>query len=438
MSLSTDQCNRLSEFLFRRVPDFDKELAKDRFPISNTYNGLYPTGTWPSETGVTHTWDRVHVTRPDDDGCWESLASFDQDPCAPLCDPQRVTLGWGSTRNTYTRYHRDYVTPVFCYDQLRNIEMATQQLSAIIEALKELPNNIVSDFLRLYSLRSANQIYICDDEFSTVTVSDSIFTNQCSRVNLGSTANLPNSKLTMQYLEHYAPTLFYQGYFNKQFAPDSKFTMFTDISTVTELCNANPALTQMYNSADFQKGGQYFKLGAMRGCGDFLFKIDPTPLRFQHIGSGVLQRIQPYQNVAATLGKKPVFDPNYELAEYQMYHVYNAAARQVFVGDTSPVSPDMPFLSRNLMGKWGWKMPDYFKAIDPNSGSLCEFDNVKKNKGFFLGEYELGVKTLFPEIEMCIIAKRESTPVANVPRVAAANSMIYQTLTPYNSFCEES
>jgi hypothetical protein len=176
----------------------------------------------------------------------------------------------------------------------------------------------------------------------------------------------------------------------------------------------------------------------MRGCGDFLFKIDPTPLRFQHIGSGVLQRIQPYQNVAATLGKKPVFDPNYELAEYQMYHVYNAAARQVFVGDTSPVSPDMPFLSRNLMGKWGWKMPDYFKAIDPNSGSLCEFDNVKKNKGFFLGEYELGVKTVYPEIEMCIIAKRESTPVANVPRVAAANSMIYQTLTTYNSFCEES
>jgi hypothetical protein len=176
MSLSTDQCNRLSEFLFRRVPDFDKELAKDRFPISNTYNGLYPTGTWPSETGVTHTWDRVHVTRPDDDGCWESLASFDQDPCAPLCDPQRVTLGWGSTRNTYTRYNRDYVTPVFCYDQLRNIEMATQQLSAIIDGLKELPNNIVSDFLRLYSLRSANQIYICDDEFSTVTVSDSIFT----------------------------------------------------------------------------------------------------------------------------------------------------------------------------------------------------------------------------------------------------------------------
>lgn len=428
----------MSEFLFRRLPDWDLELARDRYPFSYTYNGLYQTGTWPDQTGVTHTWDRVHVTRADDDGCWESLASFDTDPCAPLCDPQRVTMGWGSTRNTYSRFHRDYVTPVFCYDQLRNIEMATQQLAAIVTGLKEQPDAIVSDFLRLYSLRSANVIYICDDNFNTVTVSDSIFTNQCSRVNLGSTSNLPGSKLTMQYLNHYLPQLFYNGYFDKQFIPDGKLTMFTDISTMLELCNANPALTQMYNAADFTKGGKYFQFGAMMGCGSHLFKVDPTPLRFQHIGGGVLQRIYPYQNTAATVGKKPVFDPNYELAEYQMYHVYNKATRQVFVGDTSPVSPDMPFLARNLMGKWTWKMPDYFKAIDPNTGSLCEFDNVKKNKGFFLGEFELGVKTIYPEIEMNIIAKRESTPVANVPRVSAANSMIYQTLTPYNSFCEES
>jgi len=83
-------------------------------------------------------------------------------------------------------------------------------------------------------------------------------------------------------------------------------------------------------------------------------------------------------------------------------------------------------------------MPDFFRMMDPNSGSLCEFDNVKKNKGFFLGEYEMGVKTIYPEIEMNIIALRESTPSANVPRVAAANPMIYQSLTPYNSFCEES
>ena len=123
-----------------------------------------------------------------------------------------------------------------------------------------------------------------------------------------------------------------------------------------------------------------------------------------------------------------------------MYHVYNRAARQVYVGDITSVNDTMKFgLARSLMGKWSWKNPDYFKALDINTGTVCEYDNIKKNKGFFLGEFEMGIKTIYPEIEMIIIAEREPSGVVNVPRVAADVAMTtYQDLTPYNTLCEDS
>jgi hypothetical protein len=438
----------MNEYLFRRVPDFDKELAKDRYPFAYTYAGLYPTESWPSFTGTEHTWDKLHVTRPDDDGCWDQMdaSTSSGGHCAvqAMCDPQRVTLGWGSTRSTYVKYHRDYTTPPFCYDRLRHIEEAVAQVGAIIDGLKELPDQIISDFIRLLSLRQSDYIYVCGSALTRVATTASMFTGNCTILDLGSASYIPTSKLTMQYLEHYAPQLMYQGYFRKEFIPDGKFLLMGDISTFQELGAANPALSNMYNAADFSKGGKFFQYGAMMGCGNYLFKVDATPLRFASLGSGKFKRLWPYQNTAATIGKKPVFDPEYENAAYQLYHVYNRQARTVYTGSMESVNPDMPFMKRGLMGKWSWKSPDAFQSRDPNTGTVCTIYNDKKNKGYFLGEYEMGSKTTNPEVEFWIIALRESQPVADVPRAASItwptslSGGQYQTLTPYNSFCDES
>src|SRR4051794_39940719 len=99
-------CAKFNDFLFRRVPDFDKALAKDRQPFSYLYSNMYAADKWPSFTGTTHTWDKVHVTRPNDTGNWDAMNS---DSCAQnICAPPRLYTGWGSTRNTYTKFHRDY------------------------------------------------------------------------------------------------------------------------------------------------------------------------------------------------------------------------------------------------------------------------------------------------------------------------------------------
>ena len=113
----------------------------------------------------------------------------------------------------------------------------------------------------------------------------------------------------------------YNGYLNQEFLPQGKFTITTDIQTQRELANHNPALSQMYNAADFVKGGKFYAYGVMSGVGNWLFKVDPEPMRFQHIGNGVLRRLFPYPNVATTMGKMQVFDPAYKNAQVRMYHV---------------------------------------------------------------------------------------------------------------------
>lgn len=424
--------------MFRRVPDFDKELAKDRFPISTTYSDFYRSETWPSGSGVEHTWDRVHVTMPNDDGCWPAKVI---DACLGTpCDPPAKYLGTGSTRSTYTKYGRVYRSPVWCFDMIRDYEMFQEQMAAFVDGFKPLPDQITSNFLRKLALRQSDVIFIAGAAGTTVTTTAAMFNATCTRINLGSAANLPTSKITMNYLNNQLDNLQFSGYFNKQFAPDAgKFLMTTDLQTRQDLSNKNPALTAMYTGADFNKGGKMFAYGVSMVMGDWAFKNDTEQLRFQHVGSGVLEQIFPYQNEPTTIGKRPVFDTAYKNARYAAYHVYNTAARRVQVGDITPVGSGLAFnTSRSLMGKWRWYSPEgMFQAADPCTGEVCTFENHKQNKGFFEAEWEMGMKSIYPEIEMWIIAQREPQPVIDVPACTTEPYQVYQTeLYPYNCFCQ--
>lgn len=435
MAFTTAQCQAFNEFLFRRVPDWDKELAKDRFPISYLYSAMYPSETWPSFQGVQFTWDRVHVTRPNDAAVWNTMSI---DPCvgAP-CNNNRLYLGWGSTRNTYVKFNREYSTPVFCFDVLRHVEEAVAQIAAIVDGIKEFPESIISDFIRQLCISQANVWYSCGSANTTVTptfAADPV-SGILNNYNFGSDAALPTSKINMGYLDNHMEDLQYNGYMDKMFTPDNTFLITTDLQTHRELTVRNPELKRMFNGSDFRKGGQFYTYGlAMTALGNWSFKIDPEPLRAQRISVGVLQRIWPYQNQPTTVGKMPQFDVAYKNAQYQMYHVYNKASRKIYVGTTDPVNPEMKFVSRNLMGKWSWKNPDYFTAVDPQSGSVCAYQNDKKNMGYFLSEYEYGSKTIYPEIEMVIWAQREPQAIIDTARCAATPASAYQVdLYPYNA-----
>lgn len=440
--MTVEQCTQANAVLFRRTPDFDKELKRDRFPWSIVYSNMYKQEQWPIGRGTVHYRDRVHTTRPNDDGCWEAVTmggDGNMTGCDSNCSTPRQVIGWGSTRYNYTRFKRDYTTPPLCYDQMSDVEEVIAQLDAILDGLKKEPDSIVSDFLRLLSLRQSNKIYIAGAARTELDVSAGMFQNNCKNIDLGGAGNLPTSKLTMQYLMSYIEQLQYNGYWNKEFMPQGTIACTTDIQTHLNLGIQNPTLVQMYCLPDFGRGGKFFDYGMMqKQIGPFMFKLDPEPMRFQHIGGGVLQRVWPYENVVATVGKKPEFSAAYSNAAYQLYHVYNRDARTVFVRDIAPINPELKFnMSRDMLGKWRWMSPDFFTYTDPNTGVECNFQNDKHNRGYLLGEYNIGAVTDYAEIEMMIIAERELQGVTNDPRCAPQAAMVYQELAPYNEWCNE-
>ncbi len=434
--MDSESCIKFNDFLFRRSPQwFPKMMAKDRFPQAAGYLNMWPQEKFPNFLGTELHWNTIHVTRANDTGCWEQM---DSAPCTTaICDPNRKYVGWGETDLTFTKYHQDYMTPPFCFDQLRHVTDAEMQLAAIVDGLKPLSKGIMSDFLRLLSIRQSDVLHIAGSANTEVTITPEMFIDDCTKIDLSSTGNLPTSELTINYLDNHVEDLQYNGYFDKQFMlPDMPFMITSDQTTWRRLANKNPQLQNMYNSADFKKGGQFYEFGIMKNVGHWAMKVDDEPFRYQHIGNGVLQRIWPFENVDTTVGKKPEFSAAYKNARYQLYHVFNRAARVVYIGDVAPVGSGMTFnLGRDMMGRWQWKHPDYFTAMDPNTGEVCAYNNDKQNKGYWLAEFEAGMRTIYPKIEMWILALREPTPIFNEVPCAAEPEQAYQSLLPYNSWC---
>lgn len=487
MPLNTGQCQQFNDFLGRRPYDWDKRIAKDRKPHAYIYTGMYKTEMFPLQDGTTHLHERVYVTRPNDPGLW---TQFTADPCVGNpCDNPRQYIGHGVDQLRYDRYRREYQTPVFCLDQLNTIEEGIQKMAAIAQGYQDLPEEICSDFLRVLTLRKAGTtaqgagLFLAGLQDASgnpvsIDVADSMFQVTTSNAAPVNTANslLINlnafgaltalgitttpllaaalGQLSMEYLANMQEDLAANGYHDRDWLVDGKFSITTDATTRRRLLVANPALTQMYNAADFAKGGAFYSFGITAGCGDWLFKEDKAQMRFGFrvdldgldlTGAALanaiwLQQIWPYENVAATYGLKPQFSSMWKNAPVRLYHVYNREARTVYVGDIGSINDEMKFgLARSFMGKWSWKSPDYFEAIDPNTGVKCTYNNDKKNKGYWLGEYDLAEKTVYPEIERLILALGEPQPYVRVPRTNTAPNgpLAYQHLLPYNQLCGE-
>ena len=482
MPLTTQQCAQFNDYLGRRPYDWDKKIAKDRKPHAYLYTAMYKTSPFPNFTGTTHLHERVYVTRPNDPGLW---TQFTADPCiGNPCHPERQYICHGVDQLRYDRYRREYQTPVFCLDQLDTIEEGIAKMAAIAQGYQDLPEDICSDFLRTLTLRKAGTtaqgaglflagvqdaqgnpvaLDVSDNMFAVSQGQGSVVSRNSLLINLNANGGLSAigitttaqlaaamGQLAMEYLANMQEDLAANGYHDRDWLVDGKFSITVDATTRRRLLVANPALTQMYSAADFAKGGAFYSYGITAGCGDWLFKEDKAQMRFGFrsdldgidfsgaplAGAIWVEQIWPFENVAATFGLKPMYSTLWKNAPIRLYHVYNRDAREVFVGDITSVNDEMKFgLARSFMGNWTWKSPDYFKAIDPNTGVRCEFNNDKKNQGYWLGEYDLAEKTVYPEIERLVLALGE--PYVRVPRTNASplGSATYQHNIAYCVGC---
>jgi hypothetical protein len=448
---------------------------------------MYKNDTWANYTGTTHLHERTYVTRPNDPGLWNQ---FTADPCVGTpCTNVRQYIGHGVDQLRYDEYVREYQTPVFCLDQLNTIEEGIQKMAQIAEGYQLLPEMIASDFLRLLTLRKAGTnatssglflsglqdsngnpvaLDINDSMFAVSQGQGTVQTTNTLLINLNANGGLTAQgitttallaaamgQLTMEYLNNMQVDLAANGYHDRDWLQEGKFSITTDYDTRRRLLVANPALTQMYSAADFAKGGAFYSVGVSAGCGDWLFKLDKEQMRFRFrsdldgkdfsgnsLSNAIwVEQVWPFQNVAATYGLKPVFSADWKNAPIRLYHAYNREARTVYVGEVTSINAQMKFgLARSLMGEWKWKSPDYFQATDPNTGVVCSYQNDKGNLGYWLGEFRMAEKTVYPECERLILALGEAQPYIRVPRtntapLAPVPSDYNQNSLAYNEGC---
>ena len=496
MPLSTSQCGAFNSYLGSRPYPWAKKISEDRKPFEYIYTGMYATEMFPLQSETTLLHEKVYVTRPNDPGLWQQFAA---DPCLGTpCSLTPQVIGHGVDQLRFDRYRREYNSIPFCLDQLNTIDEGIQKLGMIAKGYQDLPENICSDFLRLLVLRkcgtNATQsglwlagisdaygnpvaLDISDNMFTVSTGTAPAYTNNALFLNLNGNAGLTAlvtsgaltasttaaviaamGQLTMEYLANCQDDLAANGYHKREWLMAGKFSITVDATTRRQLLVANPALTQMYSAADFQKGGAFYSYGVTQGCGDWLFKEDKQQMRFRFRAdldgqaiNGVgganavwIEQVWPFQNISATFGLKPVFSTDWKNAPIRLYHVYNREARTIYVGDIASVNSEMKFgLARSFMGKWTWKSPDYFTYVDPNTGVTCSVNNYKHNQGFFMGEYDLGIKTVYPDIERVILALGQAQPYVRKPNtgvvpVGPISNTDYQSWLAYAAECYDS
>jgi len=224
---------------------------------------------------------------------------------------------------------------------------------------------------------------------------------------------LPTSKLTAKMLQRRVQYQISVGAMGKRpIGTPMLLELITDQDTLFGMEQGNTDLASAWRFTDFgAAAAEYYKLGWQGKIGNYAVRVDLFPMRFQLTnGAGLtLSRKFPYKTETTTNGIRSVPDEEYEKSPYQMSFIHHRKAFVHLVHDMKPVNPAMPFLSRDLAGKW--------KFVMDNLGTVngCVVDNRRRNKGLFYADYEFSTKAMYPDYEEAILHLREGVCTVAVP-----------------------
>jgi hypothetical protein len=432
-------CASYFDFLFDEAPHFDKDLLKDWFPTDDAWIGHVATMPWDSFTGTSHVYEQTHVQFPDLSQPWQVFDTQDSQCVNNACTPSSITVGWGADIKNYGRVRQSYSTNVLCFDQINTRAKAKAQLSEIVKGIKNVTKWVWSDYNRVNSLMLADTIQICGSALASVAITTSMFTGNLKTIVLGSDSLLPTSMLTIQYLQRFYEILQTGGYFKSKYVPAGIMKLITDPISANQLVEQNPTLVSNFKFSDFVRGGELFKYGMSKGIGNFGISYDLFPARFYpaNDGKGTLLRVWPYQNVPATIGSKAVPNLSWVQAPIQYSVIWHPEAMRRAVPSLTSVHPEMPYLTRDLGGKWQFTGPesDSFVVTDPVSGTTCIIDNKRRNQGLFWSDFETGYRYEYPIWKECILHLRDPGAVTDSPPCSVAPSYVTQSFSGYNPVC---
>lgn len=435
-------CDELRDDFARQTPVYDEVFLKDF--ISDMANapflGRHMTRVWQDGAAVRF-FDKVHVAQPDYTSPWGARTSGETGDCAEACNPPTSFVDWGTTRDQYNMENKTLRSRPMCLDELRQIPHLSEQVSEIYRVLRKIPMGFMGDFLRTRFTSYHDTLQIAGSDFDTFAITSANTSPQLTTINLGNTNLLPTSELTWAILSAYGQELEMRGYSQESGLPSGMYNLVTHPRTYQKLVGLNPELRSQLLVNNIKELSPLYMPGKGINAdpfGPFAPTFDAHQLRFQHSGSGLLQRVLPYTNDPATTGQKPIVNSAYLNARYAISYILHPKAATLLTASPKKIHDKIPSVNSSMWGTWGfindnpiiWKNPD---------GTECTKNNELKWWFYWLVYLEAGFKYEQRDLVMPILHLIDGSGrdcVVDSPVCGDSPQYVEQSYTSDPEMCE--
>lgn len=444
--MAHDSCNFLRTNLAAQTPVYDETFLEDFKPLDASFTGRHMTSTWKMGSGDTHLYDQITIGQPNLQVPWQTISATECNSPSP-CNVPATLVSFGTVRRQANMQQMRLNSQLWCLTQLRYNTRPSEQISMIMKGLKQIPMMYSDDFLQVEAFKNAPTVQICGSGFTTftpdITPPVTNVNGQLTTILLGSTGALPTSQLTWAYLQYLGMQLNLQGYTQGGSGlPSNMYNLMTDITAWYNLTNGNDSLKNMMALADWKNSSPLYKIGEgiQVPYGNFAPTMVNTPIRFQHMGNGILNRVQPYTNIAGSTGTQRQYNPAWLNARYQLSWIWHPKAIRLMTPDFAKVNELVPSVNTAMYGKWTFINNQGNMPYTESDGTACTIDNTDQTWFYWRCALELGFKYEQPSWIMPILHLINGSGkdvTVDDPVCGSAPAYVAQTYTDNPTVCSE-
>lgn len=361
---------------------------------------------WP-DGASTLTFDKIHVPQPNFLAHWQRRDNNGEECVDGACNPPRTFVQFGTTRDTSFMENIILNSQPFCLDQLRQVPKLGKQIAEIYRNLRKMPLAFMGDFLRTRFFSYHDEVQICGSAFATFTPTTANTDIALSSVNLGGAGNLPTSELTLTYLEYLSTVLGMRGYDTESGLTKGMRNLVCHSRTYQKLVGLNPEVRAQLHLVGVKDVSPLYSPGTGINAdpfGPFAPTFDEKQVRFQvQGGTGILNRVLPYLNNAATTGEKPIVNPAYVNARYALSYILHPKAALLYTAQPTKVHEMIPSVNSAMWGQWKFHNPEGVIIIPEPDGSTCTKNNDLQWWFYWLCYLEAGFEYQQRELVMPIL-----------------------------------
>lgn len=370
-------CTAIRTNLASQTPVFDSTFLNDFISdmVNEPFVGRHQTRVW--DEGVsTLFYDKVHVEQPNFLSPWQRRTATECGPNA--CNPPRTFVAFGTTRDSAFMENKVLNSQPFCLDQLRQIPHVGEQIGMIYKVLRKMPISFIGDFLRTRFLSYHDTLQIVDNRFGSFAVTSANTDIGLATINLGSSGALPQSELTLTYLEYMSQLVGMRGYNSESGLMKGMRNLVTHSRTYQKLVGLNPEVKAQLHLVGVKDVSPLYQPGTgINGdpFGSMAPTFDEHQVRFQLVSGGLLNRVLPYLNTPATTGEKPIVNPAWFNARYALSYILHPKAAVLYTPKPKKIHEMIPSVNSAMWGQWDFINPKGVIQWPNPDGTTCTQNN---------------------------------------------------------------